>query len=600
MDVDPQEGNVNLAAAYWSDATTPRLNFLDIVASNKNPENASEVVQTIRSEINAVDKAAALVKRRLNAVMPVARLHPEILAIILSHNAVDEPHYDLGKIDSYYHDLRNTLGWIKVSHVSHRWREVALSYPSLWSVVTFTHGFEWAQEFVARSKATPILIDLCADPSRVPGPEVVSVIESQLHRIHTLHLCCPTSIISSLKLCHPAPLLHTFRARSIDLVSNETPPSPLFAGQTPSLRHLDVEHAEVVNWNEPIFSGLTTLLLKTDGRLLPSSGSSIHAVLGALQRMHRLETLVLHIPNIGGADTPLPNTSDANLPCLAYLNVGEMSLQTTAVLLRHIHRPHNTQLSLFCTPDDDTDASLGLQALAHHLQDIPPMREMQSLHVFTTRHNQNQVTHGLRVWREFDVDPVGEMPLVPVESAAHAFRIDLQFSGEEPGGEPLDATDLCTMLPFQNVRALSVDANGMVWDVEAFSNTFRDYPKVEHIHAVVSGTELLGSLIDAGSHADNANRVVPTPSSSDCLFPSLSSMWLEMVDWETETVVDAVGNGRPAKKGLNNVARERARIGAPLSTVYVEHAWFKMVEVSEPGVRVVGVAKVGEQDEDKE
>ncbi|KAI0322087.1 hypothetical protein OF83DRAFT_1167877 [Amylostereum chailletii] len=567
MDV---EINVNPASAtaFWLDAAASRLNFLDNVASNATREDPSNAIETLRSELLAMDRAVSFVKRRLNAAMPVARLHPDILAIIFAQSELEEPHCNLEPIDADFHRAHRTLGWIKVSHVSHQWREVALSCPSLWSVVTFAHGFQWAQEFVSRSKSMPILVNVCAPPSRAPGP-VGSLVESQLHRTHTLHLCCPAFTLSPSNLCRPVPLLHTLRARSLDIVSDGPLSSALFAGQTPSLRTLTATEFRNLDWSAPTLGGLTSLWLKTEHELSPSS-LSIPDVLDALRRMPRLETLQLHVHNVGEhPDEPLPYMNDVHLPSLTLLDLGDMHMDSAAAILDHIRRPHSTRIKLSCI--DEGDEIPGLKALTRHLENIPSMHELQSLHAYTEWVDTHRVKHGLSVWKEFTVDPVGEMPLVPVQGVAPAFQIELEYNTDV---EPIDAGDLCNLLPFRNVRAISLVSDTIMWN-----HAVDGYLKVEHIHALEYPVELLESL------RANAARDVDR---STCLLPSLRTIWLENVDWDDRSEHE----DRRIKETLRDVVRERGRIGAPIHCVYVEQAKLKGLKAFDPGVRVVGVKEV--------
>jgi hypothetical protein len=99
-------------------------------------------------------------RTRRNDFSLIGRLPPEILSHIFSFHIINQPiptkpiYNPDGPFPSSY--ILHRLGWIAVTHVCRRWRQVALSDPNLWSTVVFDLGAEWADEMLARSKAALI------------------------------------------------------------------------------------------------------------------------------------------------------------------------------------------------------------------------------------------------------------------------------------------------------------------------------------------------------------------------------------------------------------------------------------------------------------
>ena len=84
-----------------------------------------------------------------NALSPIFRLPPEILAAIFVHCA------------RFHHKSLSICtrrpGWVKVSYVCRHWREVALGCPTLWSY-HFVVSSRWTEELLARSMEVPLKI----------------------------------------------------------------------------------------------------------------------------------------------------------------------------------------------------------------------------------------------------------------------------------------------------------------------------------------------------------------------------------------------------------------------------------------------------------
>ncbi|KAI0322077.1 hypothetical protein OF83DRAFT_51222 [Amylostereum chailletii] len=328
------------ASAYWTNAINTRLDPLDAAIATKSASERMEVLEKIHSEVRAIEAAVTLAKRRLNAALPVGRLHSEILGLDFEHCALDEPFFIEDERITIPPDRPHGLGWIRVTHVSRRWREVALAHPSLWSIITFSNGTTWAEESVRRCKAAPMFIDI-SHRYNLPREVLSRILASKMQQVHTLQLMTATrrDLPSSI-LSHPAPNLRTFRS-TMWYFSGASLPSGLFAGQTPSLRTLDIKVSSNVDWNAPILNNLTTLNIQVSPPSATSafSQSRIQDVLGALRRMPLLETLVLEIPKVQGVGDSLPDTSGVYLPRLGALELYDMRLAAVAVFLRHIHPP---------------------------------------------------------------------------------------------------------------------------------------------------------------------------------------------------------------------------------------------------------------------
>jgi hypothetical protein len=115
-----------------------------------------ERIASFEADLEALirQKQADLVelKRERNMHASLFRLFPpEILANIILHVQL-EPSY------GYSHRQINNQSWLRILLVCHRFYEIALSTPSLWSNIVCSRGDDWIRLCVARSKDHPLTL----------------------------------------------------------------------------------------------------------------------------------------------------------------------------------------------------------------------------------------------------------------------------------------------------------------------------------------------------------------------------------------------------------------------------------------------------------
>ncbi|TFK67525.1 hypothetical protein BDN72DRAFT_879624 [Pluteus cervinus] len=105
---------------------------------NSNPRTDADAIQKIDEEIVELKARIASLKLARNALVPVARLHSEILQDIffLAHTSSDR--YSKGRTS------------LLITWVSHAWRELAHHTPWLWTHIDFIHP-EWIEAAVAHA-----------------------------------------------------------------------------------------------------------------------------------------------------------------------------------------------------------------------------------------------------------------------------------------------------------------------------------------------------------------------------------------------------------------------------------------------------------------
>ncbi|KAI0041443.1 hypothetical protein FA95DRAFT_1611006 [Auriscalpium vulgare] len=138
----------------------------------KAAEDAIESAKEEARKAYAVDDEAMSAARRTlhwqqrNSLIPVARLPPEIIRAIFAFcSDIDRPWIEEG--------LSDYPGWLAVTHVCRRWRDVALEYPGLWADVLYSLGPAWADAFVERAQTMPLVVHL--DSPYAPDWHIQSV-----------------------------------------------------------------------------------------------------------------------------------------------------------------------------------------------------------------------------------------------------------------------------------------------------------------------------------------------------------------------------------------------------------------------------------------
>ncbi|KAI0042349.1 hypothetical protein FA95DRAFT_1682591 [Auriscalpium vulgare] len=211
--------------------------------------------------------------------------------------------------------LKIDLGWLTVTHVCRRWRNIALDEPILWAsdvaVPTQLGSHDhWAAAFLSRAQDVPLTITLCRGL-----PSDIAFLAANLARTRVINLLIRTN---ALALCIPAPLLQTLSV-SICTVGTQffCPPDALFGGAAglPELRHLSVVAWDLQSWQPLLLAQLVSVDITI---LVPDiPGPVVAEIFAALGRMRGLEQLVLQL-QLKDADG-VPVISLPALKCLTLL-----------------------------------------------------------------------------------------------------------------------------------------------------------------------------------------------------------------------------------------------------------------------------------------
>ena len=299
--------------------------------------------QAIDVKIKSLEESIRALKRHRNALAPISSLPTEVIAVIFSISRVFGAPLVGGKLDH--------LAWLRVTHVCHQWREIALNNPLFWSHINFTNiTLAGASAMLTRAKKVPLRLEATATGHHQDAARLNAFkkeVQSRVTNIYHLEISADSVFLPrTLKqLSSPAPFLESLslctEGDDLTTPSHIIIPDTLFGGITPRLFFLKL-HMCNISWKSPLLKGL---------RFLEIYGPSRHARpsladwLDALDQMPQLKKLVLYYASPTAPPIPLDVKRTVTLPFLTDLDIaaytGECSLT-----LSHLVLPVLTQLRI--------------------------------------------------------------------------------------------------------------------------------------------------------------------------------------------------------------------------------------------------------------
>jgi hypothetical protein len=317
--------------------------------------------QAIDAEIKSLEESIRALKSRRNTLSPVSSLPPEVFAAIFSLLC-------LPGIPSLGGKPGKNLARLRVSHVCHQWREIALNQPLLWSHVNFdTLSWAGAAEVLVRAKSVPLYLESrLSDRYWGDGKIFQNELQSRIRHLRIRADRYRTYLLrSTLKgLVSPAPTLEYLSVFSSEEFTEEMfIPDTLFNGCTPRLSCLELRNCNI-SWKSPLLKGLKYLDIRTPSR---NARPKLAVWLDALSKLPQLKALTLHSASPVAPPSPYDVERASTLSSLTRLNISA-SAGDCALALAHLDLP-----TLTC---------LRLKVISH----LPNYSDVKNLLPYITRH----------------------------------------------------------------------------------------------------------------------------------------------------------------------------------------------------------------------
>lgn len=279
----------------------------------------------------------------MNAVIPIARLPPELLAQIFVAYIAAMKGYS-----SYRHRGSSHYYWVEVTHVCHHWREVALNTPKLWSDILIESGcgsVERVQTFIARSKQAALHIAVLSTKEKW-YPTLQEVLR-EIHRAETLKLKLGRDVLSVAMNHLPSKAPH-LRLLDIQTPYNSTPSDyvvfPLGKCAAPSLTDLTIS-SHRVNWAKGIFPQSLARLYISGGAQNTSLCKDVVEALDGLPALEYLQLIDVLSP-FPESTTSLPPTFSP----VCFAKMKDLRIASSALIsvyfLAHCVVPASTKITL--------------------------------------------------------------------------------------------------------------------------------------------------------------------------------------------------------------------------------------------------------------
>ena len=463
----------------------------------------------IKSLEESFQESLLSLRRRRNAVIPISSLPTEVIAAIFSIFRlleIDEPlRLDCG--------VQVYLAWLRVTHVCHQWREIALNNPLLWSRIDFANiTLAGAVEMLARAKKVPLRWKARATGhQRYEAPFSASTRELQSRVSGICHLTIEAHLVLLLRtlgqLASPAPILEYLSLSMEEAYypgpgppSQASIPDTLFNGTTPRLSCLELRNC-IISWKSPLLKGLKHLEIRS-----PSESDirpSLSDWLDALDEMSQLKKVILHSASPLAPPFPFDIERTVTLPFLTHLDISSTAGEC-ALALSHLILPVLAQLRIKAKSvlQGGGDLIKLLPYVAWHSHGPQDTRPLQNMLI-----REDYRIISIIAGPDANITTYGWLTPIP--------RLELSVSWDWCSTDPLVLKEVMAVLPLENLVMLTAEDKAPLgkgfWRYHA-----PRWPLLKHVELCPIAARGLRKMI----LEDNGGRESP-------LLPSLTNICLQ-------------------------------------------------------------------------
>jgi len=556
----------------------------------QTPKARAAALATVDQDIDAAKRLILSMLARHNALVPISVLPAEILARIFHFNAFSA--------QPYSPTLR--LGWVSVTHVCRRWRQVALDDSTLWAHFSdYPRNKEWVAERLSRARNAPLVIDL----SGAMHKDAVSLFPP--HISHTRELYLRNLSFSHSEIVHEVNIQKAPALERLELNVTTASPvgmkhpagQPLFKGPLPELRILSV-YQILLPWSLVPRGRLTQLEVTLNKEVITSvPGVSPHhnlnQLIDLLANCPALEVLTLKncLPNTVSESSGGPTV---HLPRLSRLCLTGSGSRITN-LLKMLKLSSSTTLRMDCRPEyvPTLNGHPILPVLSAHFNDPTPT-EFRS---FKLNLDYEDLVIGMVVSTSLPTSPIPHAHVIHAVLDTDA-ELSLSFSFLH-AHEFKNLVDIILrraseVLPLSKLEFLSVFSPVMTQTIN-WGEVFRQCTEVTTVQVHGYGTTGIlqgltppqrsrgqeckrgrtdngrgprGRASNHNSNDSSGSAPVQVP-----IFPKLTSLLLEMLDFN-----DMVPGSGILHDLILSVVKQRKARKTPLSRLCITHCVISVEE----------------------
>ena len=465
-------------------------------------ENSREhLQQAIDAEIKSLEESIRVLRLHRNALAPISSLPAEVITTIFSILRIPISSSPLTPLTPC--EKPDHLPWLRITHVCHHWREIALNQPRFWSHLRFSNfSSAGAAEILARAKTVPLHWE-----AKVPAhwdDARFSAFQKELYT-HASHICHLDISVESFRfpkmlegLVSPAPTLEYLSLEGFptQAISPGIPiPDTLFDGTTPRLSCFKLRNFDI-SWKSPLLKGLRYLEIHS-----PSADArpSLSVWLDALDEMPQLKMLILYAASPVALPAPLPSGIKRAITLSSLASLESFASARDCVLaLAHLILPALTRLCVIAGShcQDGSDVQEIIPYVSLHARGFQHTQPLQSMIV-----RSNRATTNVVAWAVPDIDVKLLKPLAFLDDM-HSAPMTFSFTNKNWSSDTHTAMFDAAMaaLPLDSLVTLASQNHRNHFDKQVWLHHAPRWPLLRHVHlspSVVRGfTEML--LGDSG------------------------------------------------------------------------------------------------------